>query len=74
MLDPATLKRKETKDLGKDFRPASKLLPGIRFSLAPDGKSFVDSKSRDDLWMLTGDRQPGGWNQIKDGFRFGASK
>ena len=69
-LDPATLKRKDIKELGKDFRPTSNLYPGIRFSLAPDGKSFVYStaKYRDDLWMLTGYRLPGLWNRIKDAF------
>ena len=35
--------------------------PGIRFSLAPDGKSLVYSTANGsaDLWMLTGYRQPG---------------
>ena len=75
-LDPMTLKRKDIKELGKDFRPASNLHPGIRFSLAPDGKSFVYStaKYRDDLWMLTGYRQPGLWNQIKDALRLSSTK
>jgi len=60
-LDPATLKRKVIKELGKDLRPSSFFSPGIRFSLAPDGKSIVysTSKSRIDLWMLQGFRQPG---------------
>ncbi len=72
-LDPVTLKRKDIKELGKDFIPFSNLYPGIRFSLAPDGKSFVYStaKYRDDLWMLTGYRQPGFWNQIKSTFHLG---
>jgi Tol biopolymer transport system component/tRNA A-37 threonylcarbamoyl transferase component Bud32 len=60
-LDPATLKQKVIKELGKDLRPNSSFEPGIRFSLAPDGKSIVYStaKSRSDLWMLQGFRQPG---------------
>jgi serine/threonine protein kinase len=43
-------------DLGKAFTPSSYLVPGIRFSLAPDGKSFVYgiSKSKSNLWMLEG--------------------
>jgi hypothetical protein len=35
--------------------------PGIRFSMAPDGKSFVyaTAKYRNDLWMLRGHKQRG---------------
>jgi hypothetical protein len=62
-----TLKRKIIKDLGKDLQPGA---PNsvIRFSMAPDGKSFVYSTaySRQDLWMLTGYRQPGWWGRISD--------
>jgi hypothetical protein len=35
---------------------------------------FSVSKRRYDLWMLTGYRQPGLWNQIKDALRWSASK
>lgn len=38
-----TLKQKVIKDLGKDLQPDSPNNPGIRFSMAPDGKSFVYS-------------------------------
>ena len=71
-LDPVTLQRKDTKELGKDLRPNSNFFPGIRFSLAPDGKSYVYStdKNRTDISMLQGYRQPGLWNQIKDALRF----
>ena len=43
-------------DLGADFRPGSSLMPGIRFSLAPDGKSFVyaTGKFKRNLWLLEG--------------------
>ena len=60
-LDPATLQKKFIKELGKDLRPSSNFGPGIRFSLAPDGKSILyrTSTSRNDLWMLQGYRQPG---------------
>jgi serine/threonine protein kinase len=46
---------------GKDLIPTANLIPGIRFSLAPDGKSMVYSTTKDriDLWMLTGYRRPG---------------
>jgi serine/threonine protein kinase/WD40 repeat protein len=65
-LDPATLKQKAIKELGKDLRPNSSFEPGIRFSLAPDGKSIVYStaKYRFDLWMLQGYRQPGWLSQF----------
>jgi serine/threonine protein kinase len=67
-LDPVTLKRKDIKDLGKDLEPLSPNNPGIRFSLAPDGKSFVYSTAtyRSDLWMLQGYRQPGWLGQISN--------
>jgi eukaryotic-like serine/threonine-protein kinase len=60
-LDPVTLKQKVIKELGKDLHPRSQFSPGVRFSLAPDGKSIVysTSASRVDLWMLQGYRQPG---------------
>jgi hypothetical protein len=55
-LDISTASEKVIGDLGKDFRPASGINPGIRFSLAPDGKSFVYSTrtSKRNLWMLEG--------------------
>jgi eukaryotic-like serine/threonine-protein kinase len=60
-LDPATLKLKVIKELGKDLRPSSDFSPAIRFSLAPDGKSLVYNtfRFRWDIWMLRGFRQPG---------------
>jgi serine/threonine protein kinase len=67
-LDPVTLKQKVIKDLGKDLQPDSPNNPGIRFSMAPDGKSFVYSTPyyRQDLWMLTGYRQPSWRGRISD--------
>lgn len=43
------------------LKPAQNFGPGIRFSLAPDGKSFVYSTSthRNDLWMMQCYRKPG---------------
>lgn len=60
-LDPITLKQKVIKDLGKELQTDSPNYPGIQFSLAPDGKSLVYSTAyyRQDLWILTGYRQPG---------------
>jgi Tol biopolymer transport system component len=67
-LDSITLKRKYIKELGKAFRPASNFEPGIRFSLASDGKSFVycTDEYREDLWMLQGYRQLGWLDRISD--------
>jgi eukaryotic-like serine/threonine-protein kinase len=60
-FDPATLQRKVIKELGKELAPQSENTPGTPFSMAPDGKSFVYPTIyfREDLWMLTGYRQPG---------------
>ena len=60
-LDPVTLKQKVIKELGKELAPQSINSPGVRFSFAPDGKSFVYPTFyyREDLWMLTGYRLPG---------------
>ena len=75
-IDPATLRQRSIKNLGKDLQPASNLQPGIRFSISPDGKSLVycTAKNGDDLWMLQGYRLPGLWNQIKDAFHLSAVK
>ena len=53
-LNIATGAEKALGNLGKDFTPSSNLMPGIRFSMAPDGKSFVYgvSKSRSNLWTI----------------------
>jgi hypothetical protein len=55
-LDVATGAEKIVGDLGADFRPGTFLGPGIRFSLAPDGKSFVyaTGKTKSNLWLLEG--------------------
>jgi eukaryotic-like serine/threonine-protein kinase len=59
-LDRITLKQKVIKELGRDDIPRENFGPGIRFSMAPDGKSFVytTAKYRSDLWMLQGYKQP----------------
>ena len=68
-LDPATLKQKVIKELGKDLRPTDNLT--ARFSMSPDGKSFVYSTStgRTDLWMLQGYRQPGWFDRFSGGLK-----
>ena len=67
-LDLATLKQKVIKELSSDLSPESLSTAGVRFSLAPDGKSFVYSTAdnRKDLWMLTGYRQPGWWGRLAE--------
>jgi hypothetical protein len=65
-LDPTTLMRKVIKELGKELLPQSFSSFGTRFSMAPNGKSFVYPTTyyREDLWMLTGYRQPGWLGQF----------
>jgi eukaryotic-like serine/threonine-protein kinase len=55
-LDIETAKLRDIKQLDSSLRPSSNLNPGIRFSLAPDGKSFAYAiaKSESSLWMLQG--------------------
>jgi Tol biopolymer transport system component len=55
-LDIETGKLHDIKGLDRSLRPQSELDPGIRFSLAPDGKSFAYSvvKSESSVWMLQG--------------------
>jgi Tol biopolymer transport system component len=55
-IDIASGAEKIIGDLGDEFRPNSNLNPAIRFSMAPDGKSFVYSagKFKRNLWMLEG--------------------
>lgn len=66
-LDLATLRQKVIRELGKDLAPQSPQLR-IRLSMAPDGKTFAYSTwyYREDLWMLTGYRQPGWRGRISD--------
>jgi len=65
-LDIATQKVKDIRELGLDYAPASDYGPGIRFSVAPDGKSIAYSVAdmRSSLWLLEGFRQPSPWEQL----------
>jgi hypothetical protein len=69
-LDPVTLKKRIIRELGKDLAPRSINYEDNRFSLAPDGKSFLYPTLylHEDLWMLTGYRQPGWQARISDLF------
>ena len=55
-VDVATGAEKIVGETAGDFPPGSNLSPSIRFSLAPDGKSFVygSGKFTTNLWMLEG--------------------
>jgi Tol biopolymer transport system component len=56
----ATLKSQDIRELGEDFYPTSDYHPGIRLSVAPDGKSIAFSVAdfRSSLWMLEGFQKP----------------
>jgi Tol biopolymer transport system component/DNA-binding winged helix-turn-helix (wHTH) protein len=70
-LDPVTLKEKTIKDLGRSFVPSANFGPSIRFSFAPDGKSFVYTieQSHLDWWILQGLPQPGWRDRLRTFFR-----
>jgi serine/threonine protein kinase len=55
-IDIATGAETVIGNVGPAFRPGSNLSPSIRFSLAPDGKSFIYGSGTftSNLWMLEG--------------------
>jgi Tol biopolymer transport system component len=55
-VDVATGTEKVIGDVGRDFAPQCGFSPGIRFSLAPDGKSFVYAAGviKPNLWLMEG--------------------
>jgi Tol biopolymer transport system component len=55
-LDIGAGKFRDIKQVDNSLRPRSPLNPGVRFSLAPDGKSFAYSinKEESSVWMLQG--------------------
>jgi serine/threonine protein kinase len=55
-LDIETAKLRDIKPVDSALRPISPLNPAIRFTLAPDGKSFAYSvaKHSSSLWMMQG--------------------
>jgi hypothetical protein len=61
-IDVASGATKVIGDIGAEFPPATSMNPGIRFSLAPDGKSFIYASGlfRNNLWMLEGFEEPKG--------------
>ena len=54
-------------DVGKENEPSSDLSPGIRLSLAPDGKSvtYAVSVYKSSLWMLEGFQKPDLFSRFK---------
>jgi Tol biopolymer transport system component len=60
-LDLASKQVKTIGDVGKENEPATDLAPGIRLSVAPDGKSVTYAVSiyKSSLWMLEGYRRTG---------------
>jgi eukaryotic-like serine/threonine-protein kinase len=69
-VDLATNKLTVIKELGDEWEPDDNLFPAIRYSMAPDGKSFVYavSKTWNDLWMLQGFRQPDWTDRVRSAF------
>jgi serine/threonine protein kinase/Tol biopolymer transport system component len=59
-IEIATGAEKVIGPISVDFTPRSFIHPSIRFSLAPDGKSFVygTGTSKTNLWMLEGFARP----------------
>lgn len=55
-LDLATMKVKNIGELARDFVPRTGIIPGMRLSLAPDGKSILYPlwRTNSSLWMLEG--------------------
>jgi eukaryotic-like serine/threonine-protein kinase len=55
-FDLTSKQRKDIGDLAQEFMPSSFVNPGIRLSLAPDGKSILYPavRSSGSLWMLKG--------------------
>jgi Tol biopolymer transport system component len=55
-IDIATGAETVIGNIGREFRPGSNLSPTIRFSLAPDGKSFIFASGTftSNLWMMDG--------------------
>jgi Tol biopolymer transport system component len=62
-IEIATDAEKVIGPVNLDFPPRSYIHPSIRFSLAPDGKSFVygTARYRTNLWMLEGFARPKRW-------------
>jgi hypothetical protein len=55
-VDAATGVEKTIGDVGVEFAPRGDFHPGMRFSLAQDGKSFVYSTGviKANLWLMEG--------------------
>jgi Tol biopolymer transport system component len=67
-LDTVTLRQKVIRHLGPSFAPVSFLMPGIRFSFAPGGQSFVYAicQRQVNWWILEDVSQPGWRDRLRD--------
>jgi Tol biopolymer transport system component len=67
-IDMASKEEKTIGSISKDFSPSSYSNPGIRLSLAPDGKSILYPTIRrsSSLWMLEGFDQPGWLDWLRE--------
>jgi eukaryotic-like serine/threonine-protein kinase len=61
-VDIASGKQRDIGEVPREFRPGLGLSPAMRFSLAPDGKSFAypTGKSSNNLWLMDGLAAKGG--------------
>lgn len=61
-IDVASKQLKSIGEIGNEYAPGAYTEPGVRFSLAPDGKSITYGTRlyRSSLWLLEGFRQPRG--------------
>ena len=67
-LDIATKEVKTIGEISRDFVPSSYNNPGIRLSLAPDGKSilYAVAKRNFSLWMMEGFARPGWGDSLRE--------
>jgi hypothetical protein len=59
-LDVTTLKIKNLRELNEDLAPSSDYSPGIRLSVAPDGRSvtYAAAQLNVSIWLLEGFQHP----------------
>ena len=66
-FDPQKLKKTVIKQLSDEWEPDDDLLPSVRFTLDPDGKSllYATSETQNDLWLLEGFHAPGWHHSVR---------
>jgi hypothetical protein len=67
-LEIATAKEKTIGEFSTDFTPRSSSNPGVRLSVAPDGKSILFGALRgsQSLWMLEGFERPTWLDELRE--------